>query len=85
MAQWSKQAPVSSEVVGSIYKRCSGKEGDKEGTFHVEIKQEPELQGCRNSDLQFKSKAVRRSWKHLLSQRSEYPYLGIAFELNWKF
>ena len=36
------------------------------GTFNVES----EVQGSRNSDLQFISKAVQRSWKHSLSQGS---------------
>ena len=65
--QWRERKGVLS------YKGYSGKEGDKEGTFHVEIKPEPEVQGSRNSDLQFKSKAVQSSCKHLLSQGSLLP------------
>ena len=60
-------------ALGERMGQRGGRLEGRKGTFRVKIKQEPELQGSRNSDLQFKSKAVQSSCKHLLSQGSHLP------------
>ena len=55
--------------------RRGGRRGQKRGRLDwiKEIEVEPEVQGSRNSDLQFKSKKLQRSCKHWLGLGSHLP------------